>query len=405
VEEEGLSAVSHPNHLRALLICPGRELSQKFAAAGAEHKFFDIVAELQNYPSAAPLEIRMRQLRPEVLLVDVASDLASATKLIQQIVEALPAIPVVGLHLTSDASAILTTLRVGATEFLFAPFDVCSQEAAVTRIRKLTDPTGGTERQRGKIVAFTSAKPGAGATTLAVQTARALRKGDRRRVLLADLNMTGGSAAFCLGVVPAATIEPLLVSGTRIDHGMWSHVVETVDGIDVLAAPELPLSGPADAGQVAHVLDHARGLYEWIVLDLPCVFERLTLGCIAEADRAFVVSTPDLASLHMTRRAVKLLRQFGFDATRFGVLLNRMEDRTDLTSAELKKLFDCDVDRGLPLDPSNIGASLLKGVPLVSGPFGKAIEGLASKLMTVLGDNAVVAPDATRGAPPAWSRV
>jgi pilus assembly protein CpaE len=396
--------VSHPNHLRALSICPGRELSQQFAAAGRQDKFFDVVAELQNYPAAAPLEIRMRQLRPEVLLVDVATDLAVASKLIQQITEALPAVPVVGLHLASDATAILTTLRVGATEFLFAPFDVAAQEAAVTRIRKLTDPTGGTERARGKMVAFTSAKPGSGATTLAVQTARALRKGDRRRVLMVDLNLNGGSAAFCMGVTPAATIEPLLVSGTRIDHGMWSHVVENVDGLDILAAPELPLAAPADAGQVAHVLDHARGLYEWIVLDLPCVFERLTLGCIAEADRAFVVSTPDLASLHMTRRAVKMLRQFGFDASRFGVLLNRMEDRSDLTSAELKKLFDCDVDRGLPSDPSNVGESLLRGVPLAGGAFGKAVEGLATKLMTVFGEAAEGAPAATgRSSRAVWS--
>jgi pilus assembly protein CpaE len=404
VEKEGLSKVPASNHIRALLICPSLELSQKLAIAGARRKFFEIAGEMHDYGSAASVETKVRQVRPEVVLIDVASNLEAAGTLIRHLADTLPSIPVVGLHTSADSGAILQTLRAGATEFLYAPFETSVQEAAVARVRKLTDPTGGIERARGKVVGFSSAKPGSGATTLAVQTARALKKAERRRVLVIDLNFAGAAAAFALGIVPRANIEPLLEPGFRIDHGTWSQCIESADGLDVLAAPDLPLSQPVDRSQVAHVLDHARGLYDWVVLDLPCVFDRLTLGCMSEADRSYMVSTSDLASLHLTRRAVKMLRQFGFDSTRFGVLLNRMDQRSELSDIELKKLFDCDIDRGLPGDPSHVDMSLLKGAPLNGGTLGKAIDGLAAQLTRALSNGTESGRARMNEARPALSR-
>ena len=41
------------------------------------------------------------------------------------------------------------------------------------------------------------------------------------------------------------------------------------------------------------------------------IFQRLSLLTLSEADRAFIVSTSDLASLHLARKAVKLVTQLG----------------------------------------------------------------------------------------------
>ena len=43
------------------------------------------------------------------------------------------------------------------------------------------------------------------------------------------------------------------------------------------------------------VLEHARLNYDWVVIDLPVVFQRLSLMTISESDRAFLVSTSELA--------------------------------------------------------------------------------------------------------------
>ncbi len=376
-------------YVRALLISPDRQIAQQFAATQAGNKCFEIQLDLSAYPaSEQQLEAKVRQIRPEVLVIDVATDLALACTLIDYATRMTPPVEVIALHRASNADAVLAALRSGAREFLAAPFDSTVQQAAVTRLRKLIDPAGSTEGTKGKLVAFTSSKPGSGASTLAVQTARALRKSKQRRVAIIDLNVSGGSIAFFLNLDPVSNISALLSTGTRIDHGIWSSVAMTAEGIDVIAAPELPRSMLPDATQLAAILNHARSCYDWVILDLPCAFQRLTLGCLAEADKVFIVSTPDLASLHLTRRAVRTIRQLGFDFSRFGVLLNRMDNRAELSSSELKKLFDCDIDRGLPTDSSGLHSSLVQGKPLdASSGFGKAVQGLADKLCQSLGDS------------------
>jgi len=65
-----------------------------------------------------------------------------------------------------------------------------------------------------------------------------------------------------------------------------------------------------------------------------------------------------------------------------------MDNRAELSSSELKKLFDCDIDRGLPTDSAGLHSSLVQGKPLdASSGFGKAVQGLADKLCQSLGDS------------------
>ena len=106
----------------------------------------------------------------------------SAGELIRSVTSQKPPVHVIGLHTSNDSDAILRSLRYGASEFLFAPFEVSIQEAAISRIQKLLQPAGG-ERESGKVVVFSSAKPGSGASTLAMQTAYALRRASGKRVL------------------------------------------------------------------------------------------------------------------------------------------------------------------------------------------------------------------------------
>ena len=92
------------------------------------------------------------------------------------------------------------------------------------------------------------------------------------------------------------------------------------------------------------VLAHARNMYEWTVIDLPAIFQRLSLLTLSEADRAFIVSTSELASLHLARKAVKLVTQLGLDSQKVQVLINRMDKRNELNTSDLTKLFECHVD-------------------------------------------------------------
>jgi Flp pilus assembly CpaE family ATPase len=107
----------------------------------------------------------------------------------------------------------------------------------------------------------------------------------------------------------------------------------------------------------------------------------VSLLSVSESDRAFLVSTSELASLHLARKAVKLLSHLGFDSKRYQILVNRVDKRDGLNGSDLGKLFACEVDTSLPNDYFSLHRVVTLGEPLDSETeLGKAIDGLASKL-------------------------
>jgi len=93
--------------ITALLIAPDRELAQKLLETIPQTRGFQILADLKNYPPHQTLEIRARQLKPQVVLLDLGSDPATAVELVRFIASLNPPMQVVGLHAHNDSQMIL----------------------------------------------------------------------------------------------------------------------------------------------------------------------------------------------------------------------------------------------------------------------------------------------------------
>ena len=102
--------------ITTLLIAPHRELAQQFLATLPQTRAFQILADLKSYPPHQTLDIRARQLKPNVILLDLVTDLAAAVELIKWVAALNPPVHVVGLHTHNDSTAILQSLRAGAAE-------------------------------------------------------------------------------------------------------------------------------------------------------------------------------------------------------------------------------------------------------------------------------------------------
>lgn len=372
---------SRPNELTALLIAPNRELADQFIRSLSRSKAFQIIGDLKSLPNAQTLEMRVRQLRPDVILLDVSSNLDEGCELIKTIASGNPAPPVICLHTSNDSEAIVRTLRTGASEFLAAPFDISIQEAAVNRLQKLIQPDDQALREIGKVTVFSSTKPGSGASTLATQLAFALSRKPGSRVLLVDLDLMGGTLAMNLNADYGYTVLDLLQHADRLDANLWSQTAVSIESIDVVVAPDIPYSDPVEQMRLHDFMQFARRMYDWVVIDVPAIFHRISLMASSEADRVYLVSTPELASLHLARKAVKMLNQLGFESSRFQVLLNRVDRKNELNGSDLGKLLDCPIDASLPNDFFSVQQNLTDGAPLGGNcELGRAIEGLANKL-------------------------
>jgi len=369
--------------LTAIMIAPDRDLAGLFAGTIRQTMAFQVSADLKSYPTRQALEVKLRQIRPDVVLLDVASDLNGACELIRWISASNEPALVVGLHWKDDPDAILKSLRAGASEFLHAPFEPASQREAISRIQRLRMPESSEPQAVGALVAFTSAKPGAGASTLAAQTAFALRKATGKRVLLADFDLLAGTVAFHLRLTHNQSLVEAMEYVSTGDVRLLSSLTVNCDGVDILPAPLAPWTSEIESDRLHAVLELVRGMYEWVVVDLPVVFEPISLMTLSDADAAFVVATPELPSLHLARKAVTTLQQLGFPTERFQLLINRT-DRKSIAIPDIEKLFNCRVHSRFPRDVAALHRAVTLARPLDSeSELGRSIDTLAGKL-TVL---------------------
>ena len=360
--------------LTTLLICPDKELGAQVGKALAEPRVFELLSDLRSYPQTSTLEIRLRQIQPEVVLVDLATDLNAALEVVRIIAGCQPPIQVVGVHHLNDASILLQSLRAGACDFLCAPFASDAQREAAARIRRLRQPEGGEHQDHGKVIVFTSTKPGSGASTLATQAAFALRRATGQKILLADFDIMAGSIAFNLKLNPTYSLLDAVERSESLDPATWASLTVSANGIDVLAAPESAQSEQIETSRIHDVIECARALYDWVVVDLPTVF---TLSASSPSR-----SRPLLSRLHLRtaqppprppRRRPSL--QLGFEQERCQMLVNRFGKRDNITIVDMEKIFGCPVAATFPNDYYALHKVVTRAEPLPAEcELGKAIS-------------------------------
>jgi len=377
--------LQHGPEITALLIAPDRELAQKFLETVPQTRGFQILADLKTYPPHQTLDIRVRQLKPQVALVDLGSDPATAVELVRYIASLNPSVHVVGLHSHNDSQVILQSLRAGAIEFLYAPFDLSTQREAISRLRRLVVPESLQRTEAGHAVAFSSSKPGSGASTVATQTAFSLHRLTGKKILLADCDLTGGTIGFYLKLSHNYSLVDELQHVEHLDAALWNSLAVNYGGVDILPAPAIPYADPVDGARMRMLVEQARQIYDWVILDLPTVFSPTSLMATAECERAFLVSTADLPSLHLTRKALTMLSQLGFPKERFHVLVNRLDRREEIGIGDIEKLFGCSVHASLPNDYFALHRVVTLGQPLgAENDLGRAIENVAQRLCSAI---------------------
>src|SRR4029077_13700907 len=126
--------------------------------------------------------------------------------------------------------------------------------------------------EAGHIVGFASSKPGSGASTIATQTAFSLQRLTGKRILLADFDLTGGTIGFYLKLSHNYSLVDALQHSEHMDLGLWNSLSVNYGGVDLLPPPAVPYAEAIDGARLRVLIEHARNLYDWVILDLPSIF-------------------------------------------------------------------------------------------------------------------------------------
>jgi Flp pilus assembly CpaE family ATPase len=256
-----------------------------------------------------------------------------------------PHVPV--LVLTGSDNEVLanSALQHGAQDYIVkgqfdGPSLARALRYAVTRSRQAAGHTGeDASTPRAKVIGVLGAKVGTGASTIAVHLALEARRLTGQEVLLADLDVIGGTVGFLMKVAQPYTILDASLNLHRLDAALWQTFVwKHSSGLDVLQSPGSTRFGDQLRDErVRHLLRLAQTRYAWIVIDMGR-FSELSINLTGETNQLLLVATADVPSLYEAKRVVQKLSELEYPLGQIKLILNRAS-RTDTDVPELEKTF------------------------------------------------------------------
>jgi pilus assembly protein CpaE len=321
--------------------------------------------------------LRFIEGRPEVIIVDMEEPRATIQAL-EILHVALPECWLLVSSAINDPELIIEAMRAGAREYLVKPIQPGSLDQALRRYLAEKERTQKKGRA-GEIYCVTSAKGGAGTTSLTLNLATALAEAPKTRVALLDLNSPSGDAAAYLNLIPRFTASDALEAAGRLDSVLLESYMSHSNGLAVLPGPkdfrpELPpgVSEPmTTASSLARLLEVVTHTYSHAVVDLsPSLDKKLLLLVLEMATQVVVVLTPELPALWRTQRLFGFL-QGCCGAEKLRVVLNRRHKTDDITDREVEKALRHPVYWQLPNDYQACIEAINSGRPLVSANHGE----------------------------------
>jgi pilus assembly protein CpaE len=307
---------------------------------------------------------RLKQTVPEIVLVQ-ATEPSTAVQTVNLLNRSLSDPWLLVVSKDTDAQFIIETVRAGAREFLADP--VSAKELAQSFDRYFTERRKQSHAPQGKLYCVTSAKGGAGATTVAINLATAQAGIPSSRVALIDLMNPLGDVAAYLNLKPEYSFSDVLGAGARLDPVLLETYMTHAGKIAVLPGPgEYRPAEAVDVQAVAKTLDLAREAYTHTVVDLPSSCdEDLLRMCSQMSDGFLIVLTPEIHALWRTHRLLLFLGHICAPEI-LKVVLNRSHKRDRITSNHIENTLGHPVVCSLPNDYGTAIESVNAGKPLVS---------------------------------------
>ena len=326
----------------------------------------------------------VRQLRPDLIILDLADEPELGIKLAHFLSESNPGqrFVAVGPHLPPEL--LLTAMRAGVVDYLPRPVTPEAFQTAVERVRQQMG-VGGKEgaKQPGHLYAFYSAKGGAGTTTVATNFAVALQRLTGKRTLIVDLDLELGEIALLLGVQPRFNFVDMVQNFHRMDAELLASYIERHEsGVHLLSAPYQPEKAEVVTGdEIRKILHFLRKHYDYVVVDTSKSFSPATLAAFEQADLAFIVTNVDLASLRNIQRGMPLLkRMMGRSEEHVRLIVNRYNSASDISLRDVEQTLGFRVFRALSNDFEGVSRSINTGKPIVlngSSKYSADIQALA----------------------------
>ena len=328
---------------------------------------------------------RLSQGGVDVVLLDLGLTDSEGPPTFTAIRTRYPSLPVIVLSGADSESLALQMIQQGAQDYLVKTNctpDLLTRALRYAVVRSQSRPAPGAGAAgQCRTIAILGSAGGAGATSVACTLAADLRYLTNQRVLLADLDLTGGLVSFTAGITSEHSILDALDSADRLNRKRWDEIVVHRAGeLDILASAPFVVQKEINAETVRLALGEIARFYDWIVIDCGRL-DNFSCNVVKGATDLFLVSSLGIPSLHQSKRTIDRLHELGVTQNRIRLILNQREGQRDLSESELSSLFGVEIFATLPEASQDLhDAFLQKRLPAVSGIFRKAVVAMARRL-------------------------
>jgi pilus assembly protein CpaE len=312
--------------LRFLAVLRSQEKANELKSAVSNFDGLDWEIKVSDFQNVASELVNSHV--PNVLLAEISFDKPGDLNELSRIVrEACPDTAVLATAEQADFEGIRRLMRMGVADFIPQPISQLDVRNALNvAVSKLSQPI----TADGKAITFLRSCGGAGATTIAIQTALSLARMDRKdpkRVCLIDFDLQLGNIALALDLQENVGVQQILESPSRLDGDFFlGSILRHRAGIDVLAAPDRVIPLNAMTGDTAYeILDMAKSVYDYVVVDMPLAWTEWTSYVVGASHLVGLVTDINVAAVQRSRRLINLIAEQELDDVPLTILANRFK--------------------------------------------------------------------------------
>lgn len=293
--------------------------------------------------SGAEALARIPTEQPDVVVLDVMMPQLDGFEVTQQLrarAETVD-IPIILLTAKDQITDKVEGFGAGADDYLVKPVLPAELVVRIRALVRRAERYADSLQTRGRLIAFLGVKGGVGTTTLAVNVAIALCRG-QQSVILADLSRYTGAAALQMGISPRSGLadvvdkEPIEISRRLLENALETHS----SGVKLLAMPH----GTDDvmleltAEQAGAVLMHLQTMADIIVLDLGSGLAPTMLDAVRTCHLVVLIFEGDSVALSLARSVLEKLDREGIRGGNIAaVMVNRSRSAATYTRSDIEE--------------------------------------------------------------------
>ena len=327
-----------------------------------DRMFFRSTIDIQEGGIDKAITFLADKTTPALLIIETS---AAQDKMFEQL-EALanvcsPDTQLLLIGAQNDIELFRTLISEGISDYLISPITGEQLKVSMNKIF-----VGADSGNAGRVIAFTGMTGGAGSSVLSHNVAYELSEIYDEQVMILDMDISYGTAALDYNQQPRQTIVDALSQTGDLDAATLNQFFQEFGEtkLSVLGSPASLSTGMQITSQpLEALLKVVKPMAEFIILDIPHMWDAWINDLLADADEVVLVCRPDLTNLRNAKNVVEFLGpKRGVDApTR--LIFNKTGEakKADLSEKDFKDALALEPALSIPYDPEAFGRALNNG--------------------------------------------